>query len=167
MLRVQLMGGLELEANGTAVEAPPGRPARALLVWLALHPGTHARSRVAAALWPDVLDESARLSLRTALTALRRALGEQAEAVTATREQIGLAPDVWIDVKEFDRWPPPVGLRTRSSFIAAISCPSSTTIGCSRLAISNGQRWPKRPHASPTPRRRAAISRRPSDAPAS
>lgn len=103
MLRVQLMGGLGLEANGTAVEAPPGRPARALLAWLALHPGTHARSRVAAALWPDVLDESARLSLRTALTALRRALGDQAQAVTATREQIGLAPDVWIDVKEFDR----------------------------------------------------------------
>jgi DNA-binding SARP family transcriptional activator len=43
---------------------------RALLAWLALHPGMHPRSRVAGRLWPDVLGESARNSLRTALAAL-------------------------------------------------------------------------------------------------
>jgi len=102
MLRIRLLGGLELEADGRAIEPPPGRPARALLAWLALNPGMHARSRVAAALWPDVLDESARLSLRTALAALRRELGEEATAVAATRGQLGLAPEAWIDVREFD-----------------------------------------------------------------
>jgi len=103
MLRIRLLGGLELEADGRAIESPTGKPARGLLAWLALNPGIHARSRVAAALWPDVLDQSARLSLRTALSALRHALGEEAQAVTATREQIGLAPDVWVDVNSFDR----------------------------------------------------------------
>ena len=102
MLRVRLLGGLRLEAGGCAIDPPPGTPARALLAWLALHPGMHTRSRVAAALWPDVLDESARLSLRTALFALRDALGQEAEAVKATREQIGLAPDVSVDVRELD-----------------------------------------------------------------
>ena len=103
MLRIRLLGGLEVEADGRAIEPPPGKPARGLLAWLALNPGTHARSRVAAALWRDVLDQSARLSLRTALSALRDALGEEATAVVATREQIGLAPDVWVDIHSFDR----------------------------------------------------------------
>ena len=103
MLRIRLLGGLELEADGRAIEPPTGKPARALLAWLALNPGTHARSRVAAALWPDVLDQSARLSLRTALSALRVTLGGEAKSVAATREQIGLAPDVWVDIHSFDR----------------------------------------------------------------
>src|SRR5918994_1401746 len=103
MLRIRLLGGLELEADGRAIEPPPGKPARGLLAWLALNPVTHARSRVAAALWRDVLDQSARLSLRTALSTLRDALGEEARAVAATREQIGLAPDVWVDIHSFDR----------------------------------------------------------------
>src|SRR5918995_2518262 len=102
MLRIRLLGGLELEVDGRAIRPPPGRPARALLAWLALNPGMHARSRVAAALWPDVLDQSARLSLRTALSALRDALGDGADAVTATREQIGVARDVWVDLRAFD-----------------------------------------------------------------
>ncbi len=51
-----------------------------LLAWLALHPGGHARRDLAPRFWPDVLDESARASLRTALHELRRALGEDAGA---------------------------------------------------------------------------------------
>ena len=102
MLRIRLLGGLELETDAGAIKPPAGKPARALLAWLALNPGTHARSRVAAALWPDVLDRSARLSLRSALAALRDALGDQAHAVIATREQIGLAADVWSDIGAFD-----------------------------------------------------------------
>ena len=58
----------------STVAAPRGRCA-ALLAWLALHPGMQPRGRVAARLWPDVMDESARRSLRTALLDLRAALG--------------------------------------------------------------------------------------------
>lgn len=97
---MRVLGPLELELEGRAVPAPAGRPARSLLAWLALHPGTHPRSAVAAALWPDVLDTSARASLRTALTAVRHCVGNR--PLTATRERIGLAEDVWVDARAFD-----------------------------------------------------------------
>ena len=42
------------------------------------NPGPQPRGRLAARFWPDVLDESARASLRVALTELRQALGPAA-----------------------------------------------------------------------------------------
>jgi DNA-binding SARP family transcriptional activator len=106
MLRVRLLGDLAIEVDGTAVEPPASRRARALLGWLALDPRMHSRSRLAAQFWPDVLDESARTSLRSALSALRRALGPESERyLTATRDEVGLADGslVWTDVAEFKR----------------------------------------------------------------
>jgi DNA-binding SARP family transcriptional activator len=106
MLRVRVLGELEMELDGHPLALPSRRPARALLAWLALHPGMHARSTVAGRLWPNVLDESARVSLRSALAALRAAIGPTANAaLPATRAEMGLAgrPDVWVDLHEFDR----------------------------------------------------------------
>src|SRR5436309_3339238 len=106
MLRVRLLGDLAIEVDGTAVEPPASRRARALLGWLALDRRMHPRSGLAARFWPDVLDESARTSLRSALSALRRALGPRGERyVIATRDEIGLADGclVWTDVAEFER----------------------------------------------------------------
>ena len=81
---------------------PAGRPARLLLGWLAAFPGQHARAEVAARLWPDVLDSSARASLRTALSELRAALGPAAVHVRATRETVALAGhDLWVDLRAF------------------------------------------------------------------
>jgi DNA-binding SARP family transcriptional activator len=99
MLRVRVLGELELELDGEALEAPRGRRLRGLLGWLALHPGMHARGEVAGSLWPDVLDDSARTSLRTALAELRRALGDG--HLLATRDEVGLAPEVWVDARAF------------------------------------------------------------------
>ena len=104
MLRVRLLGELGVEADGAALEPPAGRPARALLGWLALHPGIHARSTVAGTLWPDVLEESARRSLRNALSVIRQSLGQSAsDALVARRETVGIAgePHAWIDVRAF------------------------------------------------------------------
>lgn len=105
MLRVRLIGGLALELDGRELELPRSRRGRALLAWLALHPGEHARGSVAARYWPDVLDESARASLRAALTELRSALGPGAGCLTTTRETVGLVGDdhaLWVDVRAFD-----------------------------------------------------------------
>jgi len=77
-----------------------------LLGWLALDGHTHSRSTLAARFWPDVLDESARTSLRSALSALRRSLGPDGERyVIADRDGVGLAGGdlVWTDVAEFER----------------------------------------------------------------
>ncbi len=56
--------------------------------------------------WPEVLDESARASLRTTLAILRRELGQPAaEVVTATRERVGIEPgaEVQIDLDAFEQ----------------------------------------------------------------
>jgi DNA-binding SARP family transcriptional activator len=104
MLRIAVLGRLALEQDERPLSLPVGRPARILLGWLALHPGAHSRAAVAAELWPDVLDESARGSLRVALVDLRRALGEAAErALRATRDQIGLidSGELEVDARRF------------------------------------------------------------------
>jgi DNA-binding SARP family transcriptional activator len=104
MLRVRLAGGLRLALDGREIAPPPSRRARALLAWLALRPGNHPRGELAGRFWPEVLEESARTSLRAALTELRRALGEGAATLVATRETVALADDgVWVDVREFER----------------------------------------------------------------
>lgn len=100
MLRVRLVGEVEVEVDGESRPLPAGRPL-SLLSWLALNPGVHPRMAVASRFWPDVLDESARASLRSALWTLRRSLGD--EALVATRDRVGLASDAWVDVLEADR----------------------------------------------------------------
>jgi DNA-binding SARP family transcriptional activator len=92
------------ESSGRPIELSGSWRARSLLAWLALHPGSHPRSDVASRFWPDVLDSSARASLRNGLWALRRALGADSEAVIGTRGRVGLQgpPAVWIDAAAFD-----------------------------------------------------------------
>src|SRR5512144_2063533 len=105
MLRVRLFGGLEVELDGVPVEQPVSRRVWGLLAWLALHPGLSARARVAACFWPEVLDSSARASLRSAIWALRRALGPAADAyLRVTRDAVGLDPagQLWVDVAALD-----------------------------------------------------------------
>jgi DNA-binding SARP family transcriptional activator len=101
MLLVRLIGEVALEADGAPLEPPASPRVRALLAWLALHPGAQPRSRVAGVFWPDVLETSARGSLRAALTALRGALGPAAAHLVATRESVALE-DVVVDVRELD-----------------------------------------------------------------
>jgi DNA-binding SARP family transcriptional activator/tetratricopeptide (TPR) repeat protein len=102
MLRVRLAGGLRLDLDGREIAPPRSRRGRALLAWLALHPGPHARGELAGRFWPDVLDTSARTSLRAALTELRAALGPGADHLVAGRETVALDGDgLWVDVRAF------------------------------------------------------------------
>src|SRR5271167_10212 len=105
MLRVRVIGQLALEDDGGALDPPPSRRARSLLGVLAVERRPHARSALAARFWPDVLDESARTSLRSALSALRRSLGPDADRyLVADRDSVTLAgPErVWVDLTEFE-----------------------------------------------------------------
>src|SRR4051812_37885587 len=105
MLRMRLFGAFVLDSDGVALPMPERRKACALLGWLALHDGLHPRSEVAGRFWPDVLDTSARKSLRTELVAIRHALGPASEgALVTTRDLVGLAGDsVIVDAREFGR----------------------------------------------------------------
>ena len=104
MLRIRVLGELSVESSGRQIELSGSWRARSVLAWFALNPGAHLRGAVASRFWPDVLDSSARASLRNALWALRRALGDQADgALIATRDRVGLAgpPNVWVDAIAF------------------------------------------------------------------
>lgn len=106
MLRVKVLGELVLELDGRVLEPPASRRARSLLGLLALERRTHPRGQLAARFWPDVLDESARTSLRSALSAVRRPLGTDADRyLLASRDGVALAgaDEVWTDVAEFGR----------------------------------------------------------------
>ena len=73
-----------------------------MFAYLALAPRPVTRGELAGRFWPDVLDQSARASLRSALWVLRRRLGD---AVSVDAERVGLRdePGVWVDVREFER----------------------------------------------------------------
>jgi DNA-binding SARP family transcriptional activator/tetratricopeptide (TPR) repeat protein len=103
MLRVRVLGRLEADWDGSGIAPSESRRAWGLLGWMALNPGLHERSVVAATLWPDVLDSSARTSLRSALWSLRRALGPAAAAVVTDRDRLGLdARTTTVDLVEFE-----------------------------------------------------------------
>src|ERR1700759_191008 len=102
MLEIRLAGPMEVRADGPGWAVPGSRRAPAVLASLALPPGPQPRGRLAARFWPDVLDESARASLRVALTELRQALGPAAGLLVATRETVALkGPDLKVDVRAF------------------------------------------------------------------
>ena len=102
MLRARVLGALEVELNGALVDSRVSQRPWALFAYLALAPRPIARGELASRFWPDVLDQSARASLRSALWTLRRRLGD---ALVIDGERVGLAdaPASWIDVREFER----------------------------------------------------------------
>ena len=107
MLRARLFGGLAVEVDGRAVADVPGMKPRALLAYLLSRPEPVSRARLAGVFWPDVLDTSARASLRSALWSVRAALEAVGggDYLVADRASAGLAPDLprWIDAEEAER----------------------------------------------------------------
>jgi len=101
VVEVRLLGGLEALVRGNPVPLPAHPQGAALLGWLALHPGEHARGPLAALLWPGMPPANARTSLRSAAWALRRALGPAEGAVLNARETIGLRCAT--DLQAFER----------------------------------------------------------------
>ena len=101
-LRISLLGRVAFEQNGTHLAELTSTKGRALLVYLAVSRQPHSRQKLAGLLWPDVLEDSARSSLRVTLMQLRKALGDQ---VTSTRQAIGLDPErpLWLDAHKFER----------------------------------------------------------------
>ena len=107
MLTARLFGGLRVEVDGREVPPLAGLRPRSLLAFLLLNPVPHPRARLAGRFWPDVLDTSARASLRSALWAVREALDavEGGAYLRADRTHVGIDPDLprEVDVERFDR----------------------------------------------------------------
>jgi DNA-binding SARP family transcriptional activator len=102
VLRARLFGGLHVEIDGVAIESPASTRPWAVFAYLALAPMGVTRTELATRFWPDVLDHSARASLRSALWALRRQLPDR---VAVEGERVALVDDdgLWIDAREFER----------------------------------------------------------------
>ena len=133
MLEIQVIGELEVRLAGATAELPAGRRVRALLGWLAVHPGRHPRSRLAGQFWPDVLEASARASLRSAIWALRSALGPDFGSCLVTdRDTVTLAADgLWVDLREVRRLIAQGQSGPRSTCAAGTCCRNSTMTGSS------------------------------------
>jgi DNA-binding SARP family transcriptional activator/predicted ATPase len=101
-LTLNTLGRLEIWCDGRPVTGLKSRKGRALLVYLALNPGLHSRSRLAGMLWGDLPEKRARRNLRHALWSLRQHLSPQ--ALETTRHSAGLSTDValQIDVLTFE-----------------------------------------------------------------
>src|SRR3954447_18267410 len=99
VLRLWLCGRLAGARAGEPLAMPAADRARALIGWLALNPGQHPRAVVAARLWPEVPQDTARASLRTAVWSLRQCWGAVAdEVLEASRTSLGWRDgEVWVD----------------------------------------------------------------------
>jgi DNA-binding SARP family transcriptional activator/tetratricopeptide (TPR) repeat protein len=96
MLHARLFGPLRISVDSDAAPEVPGLRPRAVLAWLVMHPGLHPRETVAARFWPNVLDTSARGSLRSALWVVRASLETvgAADYLVGDRDRVGIAPEL-------------------------------------------------------------------------
>ncbi len=105
-LELRLLGRFEARLKGGPAIDLPTKKTQLLLAYLALTPGeTHIRDKLTALLWSDRGDEQARDSLRHALSALRKELGDaEPPPLLAERETIGLDADaVEVDAVTFEK----------------------------------------------------------------
>jgi ABC-type oligopeptide transport system substrate-binding subunit/DNA-binding SARP family transcriptional activator len=99
-LILNTLGRLEMRWAGEDVPQLKLRKSKALLIYLALNPGRHDRSRLAGLLWGDLPKKNARRNLRHALHTLRRSLDPA--LLDSDRVSAGLNPDVSIQVDALD-----------------------------------------------------------------
>lgn len=98
---VRLFGGLRVARPGGRAVKFRTRATEAVFAYLALHPGVEIpRETLASLTWPDADSESARRSLRSALSSLRQTLGER--CFEADRRTVRMVPEFFsIDVSAF------------------------------------------------------------------
>ncbi|HEC34934.1 MAG TPA: hypothetical protein ENI39_00180, partial [Anaerolineae bacterium] len=104
-LTINTLGRLEIRWGGEVVPLKL-RKTQALLVYLALNPGPHDRSRLAGLLWGDRPEEHARRNLRHALSQLRRlapTILESDRLTVRLSEQIVCRVDARIFEAEIER----------------------------------------------------------------
>lgn len=122
---LRCLGQFQLEYDGQPIVLPT-RKTEALLVYLVLHPTAHQREQLVTLFWGDSEDELARRSLRTALSALRKRLGEA--CLLADRETVQFNP-------AFPLWTDAVVLRTQAQHFLDQPSPDPSLV---ELALYRG-----------------------------
>jgi WD40 repeat protein/DNA-binding SARP family transcriptional activator len=105
-LSILLLGPFQATLDGAPVTGFVSDKARALLAYLAVEADQpHRREALAGLLWPDVPEQSARTSLRTALANVRQVIGDSASTpflhVTRQSVQFNRHSDAWVDALTF------------------------------------------------------------------
>jgi predicted ATPase/DNA-binding SARP family transcriptional activator/TolA-binding protein len=100
-LRLEVLGGLSLTLDGAPLPGLAYAKGRALLAYLAVTGRPHAREALAALLWGELPDGSARQNLRVVLADLRRAAGDHL-VVTRTTVAFDRAAPYWLDAAAFE-----------------------------------------------------------------
>ena len=96
---LKLLGPPILELGGRPVMLAR-RKTTALLAYLALEGGTHARDRLAAFFWPESTQGKARANLRSSIFEINHALGRS--VLVTEQDRIRLAPGgIRVDIDEF------------------------------------------------------------------
>jgi DNA-binding SARP family transcriptional activator len=93
-LRLALLGGFEMHADGGRIQLPVS--AQRVAAFVALHERPLRRAYVAGSLWPDVLEERAAASLRSALWRIHR----RAPLIDARGDELRLVDGVDLDLRE-------------------------------------------------------------------
>ena len=122
LLQVQLLGGCEFRDRSGRRLPLTARKCRALLAFLALQQGQpQSREKLAALLWEESDGESARTSLRQALSAIRRSLPARAHSLLrADPLQVALdAAEIEVDVAQLRAL---IAESTAASLRAAMAC---------------------------------------------
>ena len=98
MLDLVLLGAPQLLLNGNPITDFKTKKAQALLYYLAVTGRSHARAVLAALLWGDLTETKARVNLSTALSELRRVVGDH---IVAKGQQIRFDREsrYWLDVE--------------------------------------------------------------------
>jgi DNA-binding SARP family transcriptional activator/predicted ATPase len=93
------LGGREVLRDGLPVHLESAKT-EALLAWLVLNPGTHARGKLTALLWPELPEERASAGLRRALWDLRRKLapGDERFVLNVSRGVVETDPAVPLEL---------------------------------------------------------------------
>ena len=92
-IRISLLGGFQLEPEGSALVLPEG--SQRLLAFLALKGRLIQRQAVAGTLWPVATEAHASSSLRSALARLQ---GRARASVASTARNLRLSEDVTVDL---------------------------------------------------------------------
>jgi DNA-binding SARP family transcriptional activator len=103
-LRLRLLGGFELRADGRVLTLDSGR-GESLLAYLVLHGDVQqSRQGLAFLLWPDSTEVQARTNLRHLLHTIRNAVPQVADILELTPRTVRWRPGVacGVDVAEFD-----------------------------------------------------------------
>jgi predicted ATPase/DNA-binding SARP family transcriptional activator len=100
MLRIGVLGPMELRDGETEIPVPPPMP-RALLGMLALRPGSPVPAdEIIDGLWGDAPPKSARTIVQVYVSSLRRMLGR--DVISSGPGGYGLDAAVWVDAAEFE-----------------------------------------------------------------